>query len=225
VGLLTMALLEMIKSLSGWRRSFNQSRFEQVIRDNVTALGKMELVVGAERFCPKADYVLKQVVMLSTAGNEKALYDLRVAQFIGQIGAALKLGIAYPSVYPEVVTGLAIGARKEDLETLLADLPEDESGRKAFTEARTRVTAIAQRSLDALQLDLSTRWADRQHQAAVVLSIAVIAVGVFSYWGAVDRPDAVTFVFWAVVAILGGVTAPVASDLVKLLRNVKQRAR
>ncbi|MGH0034655.1 MAG: hypothetical protein ACQGVK_06470 [Myxococcota bacterium] len=234
VGLLSMALLELVKVLP-WRRAFNRAQFRLFIASNLRRLERAlfprvesedDAAAQAARAAfreihvPRTQQVIEEVEALAVSGNANALYDIDTAQFTGQVGAAMKLAVAYPWLYPGVVAGLAAAAPPVDLALVLSG-PPDAAGKAAFTEARTRVTAIAQRSLDAMQISLGRRWARRQHLSACLISGTIIFGGVL--WSYAGWPPGTAAVYWAAIAAFGGVTAPIANEVVKRLRAARTR--
>ncbi len=216
VGILSMALIEAWKSVRQPRRKYQKDKFEEWFRERAEKSGK------------DAGRALEDLVMLATAGNADALYELPVQRFTGQLNAALQVALAYPDEYPDVVAIMACGARPDDI-TILLGLPPDPDNKSAvqkYSAARTRVASVTQRSLDAIQIDIGNRWARRLHYYSVALSSILIGTAaVWSHLRQESLPRPRDVVVWIVIAVVGGMVAPVARDLVTALKRVRDRPR
>lgn len=216
VGILSMALIEAWKSVRQPRRKYQKEKFEEWFRERAEKSGK------------DANRALEDLVMLATAGNADALYELPVQRFTGQLNAALQVVLAYPHKYSEVVAIMAWGADPDDIKMLLGPPPDpdDKSAVRDYSAARTRVASVTQRSLDAIQIDIGNRWARRLHYTSVALSSVLIgAAAVWWYWGQVSLLRPRDIVVWVIIAVVGGMVAPVARDLVTALKRVRDRPR
>ena len=245
VGILSMALLEIWKTLWHARRKFQQKNFETWIRDVARRTGR-----DGER-------ALTNLIDLATAGNADALYDLPVERFSGQINAAVQIALAYPDKYSDVVGILAHKAEQSDIDIIVGPRPEanDKEGKQTYADARNRVGNLTQRSLDAIQIDIGERWARGLHiRSVIVSSVLILIAAILSYQDAspvsasggsetsasggsetsapggseildVIMSDPGGFVIWVVIAIVGGMVAPVARDLVSALKTVRDRQR
>ncbi|MBI2002192.1 MAG: hypothetical protein HYT85_02665 [candidate division NC10 bacterium] len=221
VGLATMAVLQVIKDLTPARRWFQQLLFEQWVRRRAEETGQ------------NPEDALTDLVGLATAGDARSLYDLPIEQLAGQVNAATQVVLDYPSQHEALLRILAYGASEEDLRSLLAPPPRrrteemSEAERQVlttFVDARNRVTHQIQRSLDALQIAIGSRWKWLMQLCSVIFSgvFIFVALALFAP-GSVASPRRV--IFGLVVAILGGFLAPVARDLVAALQGLRTRAR
>lgn len=197
-----------------------------------------QFCMDSQALCTQPDKLWAAVVGQATSGDENALLDLRPDRLVGQIDAAFQLSLTSPSRQIAVFWFAAGGANREDLKTLVLaalgrgiNTPEDlidEDPRieGLVMEARNRVAAQAQRQFDAWQLKFEHAWKTRMHVLSVVLSSLFIAgVGTLRQTRFDQQIDPVDWVFWILVAIFGGMFAPVARDFLVGLKNIRERVR
>lgn len=199
-----MAVVEIIK-FSTFRRAFQRNQLRSWL--------------AAAPGVSDADEVLRQIVDLATAGNESALFDLPIEKLVGQIGAAAQVALT-DVAYRDVVLALARGARLSDIELIYEEVAPEQSERAVRrNEARNRIVQRVQRSLDAVQISIGNLWARALQILSVAISILVIvlAVSLTKGWGAVTLP-------WLAVAVLGGMFAPIARDVVVAVQQLRKRA-
>ena len=201
VGIFAMALIEIFRLIFQPRLFLNRA----IVRRWLTTSGQ----VDAEA----------QIVKLSTGGNAYLLYSLPVERMAGQINAAAQIALAYPATYPTVITALAANSEPTDVDVVTggqatAPSPQD------YAEARNRVANMIQRNLDALQIRINGYWSRGLQVASVVVSVLLILV--FLSPSAVTVEDYLRVIIFAVI---GGMVAPVAKDILSTLKKVKERAR
>lgn len=221
VGLATMAVLQVIKDLTPARRWIQQLLFEKWVRRRAEETGQ------------NPEDALRDLVDLATAGESGCLYELAIEQLAGQVNAATQVVLDYPTQHEALLRILAYGASEEDLRSLFGPPPRRRTGempepeRQAlttFVDARNRVTHQIQRSLDALQITIGSRWKWLLQLCSIIFSgfFIFVALALFAP-GSVATPR--RMLFGLVVAILGGFLAPVARDLVAALQGLRTRAR
>jgi len=224
VGIVTMALLQLVKDLLPSRRAFQRRWFEGWF---MASAGRA--MVGPSR----AEDALRSLIDLATAGDAKALYDLPVEQFAGQINAAVQSVLDYPERYGDVMRILAQRADPEDIEGLCKGRPveQDQEGEKEYQAAidgylqkRNRVAQHIQRSLDAVQIAMGGRWRAILQWLSVMLSTVIIMAALTVYGGREFWTGA-HFAYALIVAVLGGFIAPVARDLVAAMESLRNRPR
>jgi len=118
---------------------------------------------------------------------------------------------------------LSQGADVQDVAMVIAQSPEGSRTKRkeplaAFLEARARVSHRIQRNLDAVQIALGSRWQFFLQLTAMMLSVLLIEIAVFSMTGWQFN----TILWAAVVGILGGYLAPVARDVVAALQTLRK---
>lgn len=233
VGILSMALIETLKHFYSWRRSFQQSAFIELLDKRASEQKEIEPLQEdeGENLSPKWDSkkAFEEIVKLATAGNADALFDLPIDRFSGQVNAAMQMAISYPYIYSDMIRAMAHGAGKNDIRILCKEPQDPEASPqelKKYSDARNRVAGMAQRSLDAIQIDFGNRWAKDQHRLSVLLSVVIIAGSALWYHNGLDNPIGPRVVaFWIIIAIVGGMVAPVAKDIVTALKRIKDRPR
>ncbi len=217
VGIVTMALLQLLKDLLPTRRWFQRwwlTRFW--LQAHAAALG-----LGP----PAAEEARRRLVDLATAGDEQALFSLPVEQLAGQLNAATQAVLDRPKEHAVLVRLLARRADPDDVELILRKRPTEPAALARFLEARNRVAQQIQRSLDAVQISMGYRWQWILQGLSVVLSAAIIFAGLTVYGGGLQfwRTDRIAYAFF--VSVLGGFVAPVARDLVAAIQSLRGRAK
>ena len=215
VGIVSMATIEIVKALFKPRGAFQKRIFLERLNE------------CAEKHGANVHLAHKNIINLATAGDEEALFELQSAKFTGQINAAAQVAITYPAFYPDIIKILAFQAEFEDIERVLNEPPSPEShDYKDYMASRNRVLNLIQRHLDALQISNESQWTQRLQIAAVAVSSAYILAA--AIWYHTATPGTLTpkqIITWVIIAVIGGMVAPIARDLVSSLKKIKDRAR
>ncbi len=218
VGVLTMAVQQALKALFRYHRRFNALHVETWARERTQSPG------------------LKGLVTLATAGQHpaiadaKSLCDLDGPGLTAQLTLAAKLALMFPdqSGHADVLRMVAGGIGDPDVNTLLGKTAPPPTP-AAIDDARTRLGFLIDRSMDTLQVRLTYEWARVNQMMAFGLSAVIAAVaGGFYYWnqGILARPwdaQGMHYLMIFLGAILSGILAPVAKDLVTALQSLKGR--
>ncbi len=89
-----------------------------------------------------------------------------------------------------------------------------------MSQLRDRVASHFQRSLDGIVISMTSQWKRRLHIWSVVVSSVFIFLG-----AGVFRKDSIggigDVLLWLLVAIAGGLLAPMINDLAKTLKPKK----
>lgn len=209
VGVLAMALLELLKSLLRLRKHYHASRIRGWIRDWSVYRSLLALAVGGE-------------------DNAGALFDQPTAKMMGQIQAAANIAIEFPESYPEFfhfMTALPEHqAAKDDVEKWTAyaaraargginkENMADQQLIRNGTQARARLDHLVARKLDAFQTTTEYRW--------TLLNQAVsVALGTLVLWYVLAQLKAPGAAY--VIAVVGGMVAPFAKDVVSALSGLR----
>ncbi len=208
VGLLTMTIVEFLKGVNFvvinpfYRGNFHRKMFKELIPSETTR---------------------GQIILLATAGDKEALYDLPIAKFTGQINAAMQVVLLNPSKYEAILRAMAYGADESDVKLLL----EPDEAEAKFKHGRNRVTNLIQRKLDAIQISWGNRWIRRLQRLSIGISVVIIASCGFWFFSTNQDSEITLGVlfFWVVIAVVGGAFAPVAKNLVTGLKSLKERAK
>lgn len=214
VGTITMALVELLKAVTRGRLVFHRWMVEKWIRSD--------------------ESVKRQLLDLAAGGrdNANALYDQPSGKMLGQIQAAANVALDFPGVYEALYDFLARGSAtvgetqdhdrwKSFAPRMAQGIPTEGAQKEAFeqdsrqsTQARARLGNLVTRKLDAFQTRIEYAWA-RLNQA-----LAVVAGAVFLY---VVLPPAVNPAARVMMAVLGGLVAPFAKDVVNALTGLRAR--
>jgi len=224
VGTVTMALVEFVKAVTRGRLFFHRrmvdrwSAGDQSVKDQL-----LTLAVGDS----------------ASAG---ALYDQPSEKMLGQIQAAANVALDFPTVYPAFYKFLTAGSstvdntrdgeRWEAFAPRMAEgIPAEGPAREQFeaesrrgTQARARLGNLVTRRLDAFQATIDYRW------ARINQFLAVFGGGLFLFYvlpaQVVDATNNVLLVPAGArlfMALVGGLVAPFAKDVVNALSGLKAR--
>jgi hypothetical protein len=174
-----------------------------------------------------AELCRRQLIMLATAGNAAALYALEIEKLAGQLNAAAALVADNPRKYPDLLRCLARHADKSDVEHLVEnDPPEpdaksDKQHREAvnrYLDRKVRVTHHIQRNIDGFQIATHYRWSWVLQLCSFGLSFVIAMVAV-AYSVGRNVLDPATFWSSLPLALVAGFLAPIARDLVAIIRK------
>jgi len=216
VGTIVMALQEVVKNITHWRRSFNRKQLEKWLNGDLN--------------------VRSEFMTLTTGGyeSEDALFDQPVEKMMGQIQAAANMSLDFPVEYPNLYSFLAkvpteptgktpdhdlwkSFAAKKSSET--ASLTRDESSDAA--KARARLGNLVVRKLDAFQNETQYAWANANQRISVLVGSAL--VWIILYLSGFTKEVAYGWGLIWFLAIIGGITAPFAKDVVSGLSEFGKR--
>lgn len=225
VGVLTMALIQTVKDLLPVRRWFQ--------RDYVRKWLAFRAAEASKRHAePRVDTARAEndMVRLATNGDAHCFYDLPIEQLCGQLNAAANLVLDYPKRHRDLLLCLTSLADARDLSTVVdsaeqtqADLQtlqrEDPKAFQVLVDARARLMAQVQRSIDGLQIAAGYRWKLYLQISAFSLSyiITMIAVGWSRGGGGLNGAIAAL-----PIGIVGGFLAPIARDLIATLSPIRR---
>lgn len=233
IGVLTMALQQAIKDMLRLHVGFNRRRFDGW--------------AGAEA---ASAHARRQLLTLALGGTrrattslpDEALFELSIAALTAQLASAAKFALAFPEAH-QAALRLAVGPLGDtDVGTLVAATaaerariaagdpvtPAHEAQLSSAEEARTRLSYLIDRRMDAFQVESTSRWEHRNKQAAFLLSalLALAAIGVYvvsyQYWTPLSKPQVAALgLMVPLAALVAGFVAPVAKDLVTALQSVR----
>ncbi|MHB8534117.1 MAG: hypothetical protein ACYDBW_01570 [Sulfuricaulis sp.] len=221
IGTIAMALLELIKSVTFWRRHFQRRRIERWL-------------AGAS----DANAAQQQLMLLAAGGAENAavLYDQPTAKLMGQIQAAANVALDFPAKYSafyEFIAALPqVRERRasDDDAKLWRQFSEkrmegrphktsaaDDLQARAATQARARLGNLVSRKLDALQNEIDFAWARLNQLSSVAGGGALLA------WILLHQTPQLSLELVVLLSILGGLVAPFAKDMVSALTGLRAR--
>lgn len=166
---------------------------------------------------------------------ELALYGLELGQMMGHLQDAADIALNNPTRYPSLYLFFTCGASPDDVRAWFAqaDLPPKVAGpeglsrseAKARADLYARLRQVVKRKLDAFQLFQGDIWVNRNQLAAnLVGALVLFAALLWVHYG----PGSQTplrggdLALYLVISLLGGILAPIAKDLVVVLRKVRQ---
>lgn len=165
---------------------------------------------------------------------EYALFELEVDRLMGQIQDAADIALNNPKIYPHLFLFVTRSALPEDVENwvaevnrLVASTRASDEERKAIADRYTRLKQIVRRHLDSFQIVTALRWREWNQLAAILVGgVLLLAAQVVALAQAPAGLGVLASAPWVavkivVVAVFGGMLAPVAKDLVDALRKVK----
>lgn len=165
---------------------------------------------------------------------ELALFALELGQMMGHIQDAADTVLAQPEDFPSLYRFLTDGAQLGDVAAWydLAGRPPaldakdqiDREAAKRRVDIHARLKQTIKRKLDAFQLFQSERWTRGNQLAAnVVGAVVLFAALCWSPWNKeAGFPSGAQWLTYMAISIFGGMLAPIAKDMVDLLRRVRQ---
>ena len=218
VGTITMALVELLKAVTRARLFFQR----RMIAAWTGGSGAVE----------------SELLALAAGGPDSAasLYDQPSGKMMGQIQAAANVALDFPTVYPALYGFLTEGSSmvgatsdRDRWKTFAARMseappPAGERGAvdvdaRASTQARARLGNLVTRRLDALQTRIDYRWARLNQTVAVIGGAALL----FYALSTVSQSSQVPAFTRLLLALLGGLIAPFAKDVVNRLAGLQAR--
>lgn len=212
-GVVSMAILQVIKELTPIRRRFQRWWVRGWIADR------------CEKFNASAttpiltDDARRDLINLATGGDARAFYELAAEQLVAQMNAAAQAAVDYPKRHRDLLAMLSQGVPVVDLDLVVFDKTvAGEAPSQQFLDARNRVANRIQRNLDGMQIALSSRWQFWMQIAALTITVIIVELAVL--WDPSHRTAGAALLAIP-VGIVGGYIAPVARDLVAALRSLR----
>jgi hypothetical protein len=214
VGVLSMSLLQMLKSVHDLKKRYLAHEFEQIFHANFPGPDFQPLRLSS-------DSGLKTIRDHSEFSNKHSLFVGEIAsikQKLVRVFRMLLEGLDDSTI--SAVAGLAPKLSKTDFQTLLAKDIESQ----AYILARSRAIAMNQMYIDSMFLLLGEKWARSQQLYSTGISAAIIILSaIWTYVTASRAPSTVEIVMWLMIALLGGAIAPFAKDILNILRSLKSK--
>lgn len=213
IGTITMALLELLKAVTRARLFFHRFMIARW--------------VGKDR-----TDILKELLVLVAGGTADAVgwYDQADDRLIASLEAAAVIALNYPLSYPLTYKFLVISADDDSAawekasDLALQPLPEDANLRATSlatlqrgNEARLRLGNLVQRKIDVLSSRLEWTWSRLNQLAALLVGILMT---LFFLSLRDNTAPAIDCVAKVICAILGGLIAPFAKDIVSALSGL-----
>ena len=224
VGTVTMALIELVKAVTRGRLFFHRRMVGRWIGGDQSAMDQL------------------LILAVGDSASASALYDQPSEKMLGQIQAAANVALDFPTVYPAFYKLLTAGSATVDTmrdgerwekfaPRMARGIPGEGPAREQFetesrqsTQARARLGNLVTRRLDAFQASIDYRWA-RMNQILAVVGGAALLLYVLPV-DLKDGSDKVRHVPLGarlLMALIGGLVAPFAKDVVNALSGLKAR--
>jgi len=231
VGTLAMALVELIKSLTKARQIYNRWAVLQWTRSKPRTLRTLVCSL----FSHQDNVILAELELLALGGHEDPgpLYDQPVEKMMGQIQAAVNVAFEFPDAYPNLYAFItkvpsifwvrkADGLAKEDylkwelgahqvhkVQRQAEPLSnEDASAAAEATQARSRLSNLIARKLDAFQNEIQYFWERLNQWVAGPIGALIFYM---SYASLTDRT--LTRPAEIALSIMAGILAPFAKQM------------
>ncbi len=220
IGTLSMAFLELAKSLAGARRRFHAWRLEQWMPD---------------------EQARRELVLLAAGGRlyAEALYDQAPERMLGQIQSAANIALDYPVRFPHLYGFLTVlpeedaaqeaATGKHDSEVWRAyaaamagggeknGAPPDD---RAAQQARARLGNLIARRLDSFQNQTQYLWARANQYCSVAIGAGI---AYYALQGS-SRFQGSQNIEWLIAAsFVAGMIAPFAKDIVSALSGLRAK--
>lgn len=227
VGTLTMALLELLKSVADARMRFNSWRIRKWLPAD--ALDELQLLATGSAEPRKPRRAIQGFVTGEILRTD-VLYDQPVEKMMGQIQAAANMALDFPHLYSELyqflANPLAASEQSDDAKQWLAyaqavaeNTQQSGDVARAATQARARIGNIVARKLDAFQTETQYLWAEYNQRAAVVCAGAFLC---YLLVGVVHMENTLKVI---ALSVFGGLVAPFAKDVVSALSGLTAKAK
>ena len=223
IGALTMAILQTIKDLTPVRSIFNKAKVTNWLNRQQTRPHGATL----QQAMANAPDGLTDLLILSTAAHEAALFDLELERLAGQISAAAGIVVDYPERHAKLLWALAASAEEADiailvtaaqggylqLRNLQAAQPDQYD---ELLAAKIRVTHQVQRNIDGFQISTAFTWKVYVQYASFIVSFVLTGIALTLSTASFGL---------AVILLVGlaaGFFAPIARDLVAILDKARR---
>lgn len=228
VGTITMALIELFKSVFDLRLKYNRNQLEKWMPDNLYPGARMELLslaTGAMQ-TPTLGRGFKEFLIGEIEASD-VIFDQPAEKMLGQLQAAVNVAMDFPQIYTSVyrfLTNLPVGQEPQGDPKVWLDFARDvasgqkvdENRARAATQARARLGNFVARKLDAFQNRTQYLWAELNQRAAFVVGTIFL---IFVFWPKEGFPSA-DFLRAMILALFGGLVAPFAKDVVSALSGL-----
>lgn len=227
IGTVTMALIELLKSVFDVRMRYNRWRIRKWAGTDVVA--ELEgMCVGSAKPQGAPSLLGRVAGEIEFSG---VLYDQPAEKMMGQLQAAANLALDFPYRYDRLYRFLT-GTRAElagdaklwhDYAKAVAEGKAREEDARLATQARARLGMLVTRSLDSFQNETQYLWAELNQR------IAVVSAAAFIFWLLFVMPDTKEWKFdlvrAVILAFVGGLVAPFAKDVVSALSGLTARTK
>jgi hypothetical protein len=212
LSVLTMAIIQVGKNLFFLRYWFNRRHMMSWLEERAH-----QAKTNHHRNC-SATNAEKKLLHIATGGDTRAFYDTEIDDLCRQWVSAAQFLVDYPAQSPDLFDVLVADAHQGDVkiacEAITHELTTEQ--RRTLIDAKNRLRALVQRSIEAFRLATSSRWQRELQTASFITSILLALVALLQS----DQLRQHKFIV-TVVALLAGFLAPVARDIVAALERLR----
>jgi hypothetical protein len=226
IGTLSMAFIELIKSIAALRRRFHRRELTLWMSDEDCRRELLVLAAGGEEY-------------------DNVLFDQPVERMIGQIQAAANLSLEYPDRYKlvykfftneelerkrapsgdmhsdhELWEKFATCLAREGITTDEEQRIKQESEGRAAQQARVRLGNLIARRLDTFQNRTQYRWSRLNQVASIVIGAVLTAYALYSVTTITSFNESITLIS---LSFLAGMLAPFAKDVVSAISGIRAK--
>ncbi len=161
---------------------------------------------------------------------KNALFALELEKMMGQIQEAADSALSDPNLYPQLYQFLTQGAYKEDILQWLTEstfTPDannnDHQAMKKRADVFSRLSKLAKRRLDCLQIEMKFVWSHSNQRHSIILGGVLLFISlIYLEITTGNETGPLDWLRILIASLIGGIVAPVAKDLVVALRKVRQ---
>lgn len=226
VGTISMALIELVKSVLDLRLAYNRGRLEKWSAGNASAGIQLQELATGNPVTPDGRTLISRIT--GEVRRNDVLFDQPAEKMLGQIQAAANVVMDFPYLYDDAYRlltdatpkGPLTGDQKLWFEFAKAaaegaKIPDKTA--RAATQARARLANAVSRKLDAFQNETQYYWAELNQRTAFVVGMVFL---LYFLWPREAANDALPYLRAIVLAFFGGLVAPFAKDLVSALSGL-----
>lgn len=238
-GALAMALIELIKKVFEWRTRFHAQQITTWFNESPIKTScdhKLRAYADLLHLCSGVTRdeggALAQKLLSGKGigglrlrvGRPEAMFALELERIRAQLQEALDIALVSPSQFGDLFEFMTDAAKQDDRSDWLKLVDAQAAGpgsadtSKRRSELYGRLRQIGRRKIATFELLTGARWANRQQFLANIFGTAILAVAI-----AMNPPKSMNIGFALLFALLGGILAPVAKDILVALQKVRQK--
>jgi len=217
IGIFSMAFIELLKGLTYIRRRFHQHEMEKWISDPICR---------------------RELIVLATGGEQYAdvLFEQPIERMMMQIRFATDIALEYPYRYRHVYKYFSkadwqikiaqYGDQQNDSEVWVnyasnPELKAAASNEHAAQQARARLHNLIARRLNTFKNRVQHRWSRNNQIVSIFTGAALSTYALYSTTSVGDFKDGLALFGYA---LLAGMLAPVAKNVVSAINGMRNKA-
>ena len=241
IGTITMALIELYKSMMNSRLHFHKKRVRAWLNADRDPDAYSEMMSIATGNPIKDDFLTSHSVRITNKAMGEVhfsdvIFDQPTEKMMGQFQSAANIVMDFPARYPALyafLTGSVSANRLHEDARQWVDYcamasngmayegyGEKKLGREA-SQSRARLANLVARKLDGFQNETQYLWAEYNQRAAVVLGSIIM----YSVLKNSDAGDHLGPLAIALLSVIGGMVSPFAKDVVSALSGLNAKRK